>query len=175
MRYSWIAGAGLLWTAMGLSPVQAVAPGHSAVVRCESLRGRDHYCPVDTMGGVVLRRHLSSSQCAEGETWGADAGGIWVRSGCRGEFEVPRAYSGRRDGQVGGGYAHSRPGAGAQGSRVVCASRGGRAMSCPVRVPSDVELVRQLSSAECRFDWSWGFDRERVWVDRGCRAEFLVY
>jgi hypothetical protein len=37
-----------------------------------------------------------------------------------------------------------------------------------------VLLVRQVSDSACVLDYSWGFDRSGVWVDRGCRAEFAL-
>jgi hypothetical protein len=148
------------------------------VVRCESIRGRDNYCPADTRGGVFISDQLSDTDCIEGQTWGSDRGGIWVRGGCRADFEVPRAYSSGRGApsQRGYGRAWQEEGRrGERGVRVVCESRDKRSTQCPIRVRNDVELVTQFSSAECRFNWSWGFDRHGIWVDRGCRAEFLVY
>jgi hypothetical protein len=37
-----------------------------------------------------------------------------------------------------------------------------------------VRLVKQLSREACVEGVSWGFDRERIWVDQGCRAEFEI-
>jgi hypothetical protein len=37
-----------------------------------------------------------------------------------------------------------------------------------------VRLSRQLSSQGCWQNDTWGYDRNRIWVDRGCRAEFQV-
>jgi hypothetical protein len=37
-----------------------------------------------------------------------------------------------------------------------------------------VRLVRQLSDRPCVEGRSWGWDSRGIWVDRGCRAEFLV-
>jgi hypothetical protein len=148
------------------------------VVRCESIGGRDNYCPADTRGGVFVSEQLSYSDCIEGETWGSDRGGIWVRGGCRADFEVPRAYSSGRGAPSQRGYGRpwqEEGSRGERGVRVVCESHERRSTQCPIRVRNDVELVTQFSSSECRFNWSWGFDRHGIWVDRGCRAEFLVY
>jgi len=50
----------------------------------------------------------------------------------------------------------------------------GRYRHCPVRTDGRVELVREFSNRRC-FQWnSWGFNREGIWVDNGCRAEFRV-
>ena len=37
-----------------------------------------------------------------------------------------------------------------------------------------VRLARQLSREACVEGVSWGFDRDGIWVDKGCRAEFEV-
>jgi hypothetical protein len=37
-----------------------------------------------------------------------------------------------------------------------------------------VQLVRQISGSPCRQDETWGYDRRGIWVDRGCRAEFVI-
>lgn len=56
--------------------------------------------------------------------------------------------------------------------RIICESRNRNFNQCRVRTDNHVRLVRQLSRDECRRNRSWGFDRDRIWVDRGCRAEF---
>lgn len=56
--------------------------------------------------------------------------------------------------------------------RIVCESRNRNFNECRVRTDNNVRLVRQLSRDECRRNRSWGFDSNRIWVDRGCRAEF---
>lgn len=37
-----------------------------------------------------------------------------------------------------------------------------------------VRLSRQLSREACVEGVSWGFDRDGIWVDKGCRAEFTI-
>jgi hypothetical protein len=61
-----------------------------------------------------------------------------------------------------------------QASTVTCESRNGSYQSCPVDASNGVRLSRQLSSQGCWQNDTWGFDRNRIWVDRGCRAEFEV-
>ena len=56
--------------------------------------------------------------------------------------------------------------------RIICESRNRSFSQCRVRTDNQVRLVRQLSRDECRRNRSWGYDRDRIWVDRGCRAEF---
>lgn len=37
-----------------------------------------------------------------------------------------------------------------------------------------VRLVHRRSDAPCIEGVSWGYDRRGIWVDRGCRADFVV-
>ena len=39
---------------------------------------------------------------------------------------------------------------------------------------SSMELSRQHSESACVMGESFGFDVDRIWVDKGCRADFLV-
>lgn len=50
----------------------------------------------------------------------------------------------------------------------------GRYKECAAKTEGRVELVRELSRGRCQQWKSWGFDRDGVWVDNGCRAEFRV-
>lgn len=144
--------------------------GHAAVgglARCESRDFNQIYCALDVRGGVRLANQLSSAPCVEGRTWGVDRRGLWVRDGCRGEFEIGRG---------GGGFGAGLPldERGHRGQIVVCESRDNRYRHCPAAVRRGAEIVRQLSSSDCSFNRSWGYDRNGVWVDRGCRGEFAV-
>lgn len=134
-------------------------------VRCESIDGRTRQCPVNTRGGVRLVRQLSSSPCVEGRTWGSSRDSIWVSQGCRGTFAV---------GSGSGGYGGNYPAGGGYGQTVRCESVDNRQRRCSVPVRSDVTLVRQLSSTRCVQGANWGFDRNGIWVDNGCRADFSV-
>jgi len=55
-----------------------------------------------------------------------------------------------------------------------CESQGGGYRSCAVNTAGGVSLSRQLSSQGCWQNDTWGYDRNRIWVNRGCRAEFRV-
>ncbi len=59
-------------------------------VRCESVDGGERHCPLDARGDVRLVRQLSRTSCLEGRNWGRDRQGVWVRAGCRADFEVDR-------------------------------------------------------------------------------------
>jgi len=60
----------------------------------------------------------------------------------------------------------------ARADEVTCESRDNRRVECTMDTSGGVRLVRQLSSAACVENRSWGVDRHFVWVDDGCRAEF---
>lgn len=64
--------------------------------------------------------------------------------------------------------------AAAQASTITCESTNDSYQACPVDTSGGVRLSRQLSSHGCWLNDTWGFDRNRIWVDRGCRAEFQV-
>ena len=144
-------------------------------VRCASIDHRTRVCPVDTRGGVRIVRQESHADCVLGRTWGYDRRGIWVANGCRARFAVgERGYAGRP------GY--DRPGYGYDGYRgrpprvLRCESHDQRPNFC--RVPGglrEADIRRRLSRADCDFGYSWGFRRDGVWVDRGCRADFVVF
>jgi hypothetical protein len=94
----------------------------------------------------------------QGRSWGWDPFRIWVRDGCQAEFEI------------GGGAS----GGGAGGREIVCESRSSRVHHCDADTRFGVELVQQLSRADCIRDRSWGFDRRSIWVSDGCRARFRL-
>jgi hypothetical protein len=57
---------------------------------------------------------------------------------------------------------------------VTCESHDGRRRECQIASPSQVTLERKLSRGDCNQGQSWGFYRERLWVDDGCRGVFRV-
>jgi hypothetical protein len=59
-------------------------------------------------------------------------------------------------------------------ARVTCSSNDGRRNWCDIGGARDVRLARQISGSACIRDNTWGVDRRGLWVDRGCRAEFVV-
>ena len=151
------------------------------VVRCESVDYRDNYCAVDTRGGVRIVNQVSDADCYEGETWGYDHRGIWVKNGCGGDFEI-LGRGGHGNGYSQGGYAqggygdhqgrYQQPHG---GGTVVCESQDFHYNYCAVRVRRGVQIVEQYSRTECREGSTWGWDRSGVWVDQGCKGAFNVY
>lgn len=136
------------------------------VVRCESSDGRTNQCAADTRDGIRLVRQISKTPCVEGQTWGYGRNSIWVSQGCRGEFITNAGYGGDYGGNYGNG--------GGYGNVLRCESVNGRYRQCPANVRGGVRIARQLSGTACIEGQSWGANRDGVWVDRGCRAEFQV-
>jgi hypothetical protein len=60
----------------------------------------------------------------------------------------------------------------AQADTIRCESNKGAYASCSANTSGGVRLSRQLSSQGCWQNDTWGYDRNRIWVNRGCRAEF---
>lgn len=131
-------------------------------ITCSSNDGRRNYCAVDTRGGVQMVRQRSGSACTQGSTWGYDQRGIWVDRGCRADFVVGR-------GRSGGNY---RPGGNI--STITCSSDDGRRHYCNTDTRGGVTLANQRSGSPCTEGYSWGYDQRGIWVDRGCRADFVL-
>jgi hypothetical protein len=135
-------------------------------ITCSSDNGRRNYCPVDTSRGVQMVRQRSGSPCTQGSTWGYDRRGIWVDRGCRADFVV---RTGGRPGGPGYGNGPGRP-----GQSITCSSDNGRRNYCAADTRRGVQMVRQRSGSPCTQGSTWGYDRRGIWVDRGCRADFVV-
>jgi DUF3011 family protein len=57
---------------------------------------------------------------------------------------------------------------------LTCSSEDGRRHYCNADTRGGVRLARQRSGSICKQGYSWGYDGRGVWVDRGCRADFLI-
>src|SRR5262245_49219281 len=136
-------------------------------ISCNSNDMRRNWCSVDTRGGVRLYKQKSDSPCIQGRTWGYNRNGIWVDRGCRAEFEVGGGYGG---GNYGGGYY----GGGYGGRTVSCNSDNMKRNWCSVDTRGGVRLYKQKSDSPCIQRRTWGYNRNGIWVDRGCRAEFQI-
>ena len=60
------------------------------------------------------------------------------------------------------------------GRQLTCASDDGRRHYCAADSRYGVRMVNQRSGSPCKQGYSWGYDRRGIWVDRGCRADFIV-
>ena len=173
-----------VWVARGcraeFGPVIEQTRGQASgwlTLRCESRNGGHRICAVDTSGGVKLTRQLSRGDCELDKSWGYDPDGVWVSRGCRAEFQVRQVstpstrFFGRLFGR--GAADATRE---AAGRSVRCESIDGKRRECGVEQDLDrVELVRQLSRATCTRNGNWGWNANVIWVDKGCRAEFMAW
>lgn len=88
-------------------------------------------------------------------------------------FRIRTGLMGVATGLVAGLLWMSAPVAQAQGrDQVRCGSDDGRFTRC--QVPwRDAEMIRQESNSPCIRGQTWGVDRGGLWVDRGCRGQFV--
>jgi hypothetical protein len=128
---------------------------------CESLNATRVQCPADTHYGVALIRQLGESYCILGRTWDFDATGVWVSDGCRGQFAL-------------GGFRLPTPNLPPNASKVLCEARDGQRIVCAADASHGVGLLRQLGDHDCILNHTWGYTRDGVWVEGGCKAEFAV-
>jgi hypothetical protein len=62
-----------------------------------------------------------------------------------------------------------------QGDQVItCSSDDGGRHYCAADTRGGVSLGRQHSESPCIQGRTWGYDARGVWVDRGCRADFVL-
>jgi hypothetical protein len=127
-------------------------------ISCSSDDGNRHYCPTNGRVRVQLVKQKSDSTCQQGYSWGSDDRGIWVDHGCRADFGVDSYTFGGAD----------------QGRTLSCSSDDGHRHFCPADTRGGVLLLKQRSKSSCEQGHSWGFKRDRIWVDHGCRADFLI-
>src|SRR5467141_796219 len=130
--------------------------GDTYMVYCASDAMERVWCPADSRFGVRMTRQRSQAGCVEGETWGYGKRGIWVDRGCRADFRVTGDWQSRAAGFV------------------YCPSDYMNRNFCSVDTRDGVFIVRQRGEADCVFNRTWGYDRDRIWVDRGCRADFEI-
>ena len=58
--------------------------------------------------------------------------------------------------------------------RVSCSSNDNRRNWCNVDTRGGVRLYKQKSDSPCIQGRTWGYNRNGIWVDRGCRGEFQI-
>jgi len=130
--------------------------GEGYQVYCSSDDMNLNWCPADARFGVRIVRQRSEAACIQGKTWGYGRRGIWVDRGCRADFRVSGDWQTRA------------------AALLYCASDDMGRHGCPIDTRDGVFIVRQRSEADCVFNRTWGYDRDGIWVDRGCRADFEV-
>lgn len=134
--------------------------GRHETLTCSSEGYALQRCASDWRDGRLLETY-SRERCERGDSWDVDRRGLWVTRGCRGRFERLDDRDDRDDDD--------------RTRTLSCASEGNAYRRCPVdgRV-TRVRLRQRLSVADCDYRESWGWNRDSVWVDKGCRAEFEV-
>ncbi|MEO6519879.1 MAG: DUF3011 domain-containing protein [Pseudoxanthomonas sp.] len=129
-------------------------PVPTGSVLCESGDGQRRQCNTGFRGRAALSQNISRTRCVEGQNWGSGNGFVWVDGGCRARFVA----------------ASGRPG---YGGTVRCESAEKRYRECRTGFRGAAAITRTLSDARCIEGQSWGQRAGAVWVDRGCRAEFV--
>jgi len=129
------------------------------ILICESFDNRYNYCSVKHNGNIRIISQFSSAGCVKGRDWGYDRNGIWVDNGCRAEFEISFFDYDSVWGES--GYFS-------------CESQGFEYRYCPAYTGSGVTLIKQFSNEECIKGKSWDYDRNGIWVNNGCRGEFIL-
>ncbi len=176
IQLSVFAAVAAIWSLTATLPVQAQG---NRPVRCESNNGEFNRCNMPWRDAELVKQE-SKGACIRGHSWGVDRHGLWVDRGCRGLFAAARhGYSDHgRPGYDRPGYEGGwRPGPDWDRSiRLQCDSNKKRYQMCRVDVGrrGRVQLVRRMSDARCTEGYSWGWNRAGVWVDHGCRGQFLV-
>jgi Protein of unknown function (DUF3011) len=154
-------------------------------IRCESWQFRDQRCPVN---GTIRNARISrviAGDCRDGATWRWNRNSLFVRNGCRADFEVQLGTAGWQQGGQGGGWGSGNGWGGSGGNgngwgggqpitSITCESWQFRAARCTITAARQVRLARVLGG-DCREGRTWGWDRNAIWVNGGCRARFDLY
>ena len=144
-------------------------PGNNRMVVCQSNQGRYRECNTGMRGRVELVNRLNNSEaCVEGRSWGQREGVVWVRNGCRAQFQSVGRRGPRDD------YGQSDDWRRDDNYSVTCSSIDSRRQLCTWDPRYGTpRIVQRLSSNNCIEGRDWGYDnRGQLWVDAGCRARF---
>jgi hypothetical protein len=57
---------------------------------------------------------------------------------------------------------------------ISCSSDDGKRHYCSANGSGRAQLVKQRSESACTEGYSWGSDDRGIWVDHGCRADFVI-
>jgi hypothetical protein len=141
-------------------------------VACSSDDGRRRECPADLRGYTVRDVDQSSrTECVVGRNWGYTDRGVWVDEGCRGNFMFDKERGG--DHPRNWGYRESSSSESGE-QKVTCESRDGKRNECSANLRGyRIADVHEKSKADCDIGRNFGYDDRGIWVDDGCRAEFV--
>lgn len=139
--------------------------GNSAPVRCNPLRqAPDQFWslqPGKDGNPLIVARNGKVLDIPNGST----NSGVRVQTYDRNGENNQRFYF-QRAGGMG-------PGPG-PGGVITCASDNGRRRACPADTSRGVIIAREFGRTRCVQGQTWGYDRNSIWVDRGCSADFRV-
>ena len=143
-------------------------------VSCSSDDGHRRECAADLRGYTVRDIDQSSrTDCVVGRNWGYNDRGVWVDDGCRATFMFDKSRGGNHPRN----YGYREPGWSESSSgeqKVKCESRDGRRNECNANLRGyRIADVREISRADCDIGRNFGYDDSGVWVEDGCRAEFI--
>jgi hypothetical protein len=141
-------------------------------ISCSSDNGHRNECSADLRGYTIRDVDQSSrTECVVGRNWGYDDRGVWVAEGCRATFH----FDSYRGGNHPRSYGYHEPGYNTSDEqRVRCESKDNRRTNCNVDLRGyRIADVKELSHADCDIGRNFGYDDRGVWVDGGCRGEFI--
>lgn len=159
----------LMITAVGSLPVFAL---EKTKVECKSENYRQSTCSVGgQIRSVRLAKRKSDAACTLDRSYGFSGDTLWVNHGCSGEFEVEYQPSGG----VTGGWWNDIGSDQDERTTIDCKSDNYRRKTCNIGgTVTGVILKDRKSRSTCDFGVSYGFDRDYIWVDRGCEGRFEV-
>lgn len=153
-----------------------VSGSPSETVTCSSDDGNRNYCRIaPNYRRVRMVHQRSGSPCDEGRSWGTDDRGLWVDHGCRADFVVERGRYGNADYGTINNPNHGAADYNGREKVITCSDESGHGHHCDAITNGGVEMVRQRSGSKCVKGYSWGFDDRGIWVDHGCRADFVLH
>ena len=173
---TWGNKPGAVWVKSGcrarfgiMRNAQNNGPGNNRMVVCQSNQDRYRECETGFRGRVELVNRLNNSQaCVEGRSWGQREGIVWVRNGCRAQFQSVGRRGPRDDYGQGNDWRRD------DNYSVTCSSIDNRRQLCTWDPRYGTpRIVQRISNNNCIEGRDWGYDnRGQLWVDAGCRARF---
>lgn len=161
----WVASGCRAEFRIGAADIPEIPGVPARFTRCDSENGMRKRCRIETGKGVRLAQRISSSPCTYGSTWGYDDDEIWVRRGCRAEFQI----------DVDAGDLVPAPRIPDDARLVRCESVENRSKRCAAAPVEHAAVKEQLSNKKCEEGTSWRVDRGAIVVKSGCRAVFAVW
>lgn len=150
--------------------------GQHQTVKCYSRKHRRKACSADTSGGVRLIKQKSKVSCRG--NWGFTHNKIWVDRGCRAIFQLhvdDHGYGNQGNGNYGNNNHGNQGNNGYNNQQRIirCESKKLQRVACTIPRNSKVRMTKQLSHKSCIKNW--GYNKNKIWVTNGCRAEFNIY